>query len=89
MTEWHFDKAVPVALILAVLAQTFGLGWWASGISHDVTDIKVDMTEIKAALVANVKLIGDFQTLEWRVKQIEERANKERQGKASSFMERK
>lgn len=28
MGEWHLDKRVPVAMILAILVQTFGFGFW-------------------------------------------------------------
>ena len=27
---WHLDKRVPVVIVGAILAQTFGFGWWAS-----------------------------------------------------------
>lgn len=30
--QWHLDRRVPIALILAVLAQTAGVFWWASNI---------------------------------------------------------
>lgn len=33
---WHLDKRVPIALIFALLAQTGGIVWWASGLSSRV-----------------------------------------------------
>jgi len=37
---WHLDKRVPVALLLAILVQTFGMGWWASSISERVASLE-------------------------------------------------
>lgn len=36
--SWHLDKRVPIALILASLAQFAAIIWWGSGVSHDVLD---------------------------------------------------
>lgn len=37
---WHFDKRIPLALIITLMMQS-GLGvWWASSISTDVTTLK-------------------------------------------------
>ena len=35
---WHLDRRVPSALILVILGQTAGAGWWASTISGTVAD---------------------------------------------------
>lgn len=37
---WHLDKKVPIAIILTIMAQTFGLGWYASSISSRVTALE-------------------------------------------------
>lgn len=34
--QWHLDRRVPLALILTLVAQTFGFGWWASGLTTRV-----------------------------------------------------
>lgn len=44
-TSWHLDKRVPLVLIGAIIAQTFGLGWWASSISSRVDQIELRMAE--------------------------------------------
>jgi Tfp pilus assembly protein PilO len=37
---WHFDRRIPIALILTLVMQS-GLGvWWASSLSNDVTTMK-------------------------------------------------
>ena len=33
---WHFDKRVPIAILLAILVQTGGAIWWAATISARV-----------------------------------------------------
>jgi hypothetical protein len=35
---WHLDRRVPIALILTLLMQTAGFGWWASGLDHRVSE---------------------------------------------------
>lgn len=35
---WHLDHRIPVALILALIVQTAGMVWWASGITAQVSD---------------------------------------------------
>jgi TolA-binding protein len=49
--DWHLDKRVPITLILALLAQTAGMVWWAASISGRVDvnsrDIQVAQTEMQ------------------------------------------
>jgi Tfp pilus assembly protein PilO len=44
---WHLDKRVPVALLLAIVIQTFGVGWWAASISERVSSLESTRTEDK------------------------------------------
>ena len=37
-TEWHLDKRVPIALILAIVVQTVGLGVWVGSIQQRVAN---------------------------------------------------
>lgn len=34
--QWHLSKAVPVTIVLAVLAQTVSLIWFVATLSNDV-----------------------------------------------------
>lgn len=49
--DWHLDKRVPIAFILALATQTISFTWWASGIDHQVkqnkTDIKINKQKIE------------------------------------------
>lgn len=37
---WHWDKRVPIALIITLVLQTGGIVWWASGLSSRVTTLE-------------------------------------------------
>lgn len=32
LAQWHLDRRVPIALIVAILVQTAGLGFWVGGL---------------------------------------------------------
>jgi nitrogen fixation-related uncharacterized protein len=38
--SWHFDKRVPIALILAIFVQTAGAIWWASSVNSYIDDAR-------------------------------------------------
>ena len=62
---WHLDKRIPIALILALIGQTFGMGWWASSISERVASLEQSKVEARALAIdiavirANVESIKD------------------------------
>ena len=37
---WHLDKKVPIALIVAIFAQTGGMIWWASSLNQRVSSLE-------------------------------------------------
>ena len=37
---WHFDRRVPVALIVTILMQTAAAIWWASALSQRVSAVE-------------------------------------------------
>lgn len=42
--HWHLDRRVPIAIIGALLMQTFSIGWWASR-----TDSRIGVVEAATA----------------------------------------
>jgi hypothetical protein len=42
--HWTVDRRVPLALILAMIGQTGGLVWWASGINQRVSALEEKQT---------------------------------------------
>lgn len=39
--QWHLDKKVPVAIIIAITLQSVGAVWWASAIDQRVKSLEV------------------------------------------------
>ena len=38
--NWHLDKRVPIALIVAIVVQTFAIGWWVASENARVTSLE-------------------------------------------------
>jgi len=38
--HWTLDRKVPLALILAIVAQTVGIVWWAASLSERVSTLE-------------------------------------------------
>lgn len=45
--SWHLDKRVPVSLIIALVVQTGGMFWWASGVSSTLQNQQTQIAELK------------------------------------------
>lgn len=52
--HWHLDKRVPLALMLALIAQTGSVIWWASGIDYRIGRLEIDQSVVA---VMNDKVI--------------------------------
>lgn len=53
--SWHLDKRVPVALIIALVLQAGGFGWWAASLDTRMSVAERDIVKLEAqgdALVA-------------------------------------
>jgi len=46
--KWHVGKEIPIAVLLAVVAQTFGGIWWAASLSAKIDAAIQTITEFKA-----------------------------------------
>lgn len=42
-SHWHLDKKVPIALIIVIVVQTFGIGWWAASTDGRVSTLEKRM----------------------------------------------
>lgn len=38
--DWHLDKKVPIALIVAILVQTGGMVWWGATTSERLSAVE-------------------------------------------------
>ena len=69
--HWTLDRRVPVAVIFALLAQTFGVIWWAAGITS-----RVETLELRGAQVsvndARIQLLErDMPVVRERIQNID------------------
>jgi hypothetical protein len=51
--KWHVGKEIPIAMLIAILAQTFAAVWWAAAFSATVTTKLDDLSNQVAALTAD------------------------------------
>lgn len=51
--SWHFDRRIPIALIVTIVAQTVGIVWWASWANSQI----VSGQQTDAVLSDRVKAI--------------------------------
>ena len=49
-SEWHLDKRIPIALVLGLLAQTAGLGWFAATLNTKVQTNTAEIERVDARL---------------------------------------
>lgn len=57
-SHWHLDKRVPITLIVAILGQTAGLGWFAASITERVTNLerRAVVTEPQAERITRLEV---------------------------------
>lgn len=46
--RWHLDRRVPIALVVALLAQTGGFVWWAATLTIRVEQLEQSSAGISA-----------------------------------------
>ena len=42
---WHLDKKVPIGIILAIIIQTFSLGWFVARMDSRITHLEVSQAQ--------------------------------------------
>jgi len=77
---WHLDKKVPITLIGAILAQTFGFGVWAATLNARINDLERE-TPSNTAEFAKLELAREttnlsLNTLQGDVKSLLELARR-------------
>lgn len=74
--HWTLDKKVPLAIIIAILAQFAGVVWMASRFNAENMETKRDIARIEATLKAVVDRIDRVDTArtagEMRIVRVEE-----------------
>ena len=84
---WHLDKRVPVAIILGLVMQAAGFGWWAATLDQRVSVAERNITRLEAQTDALTNLA---QVQAVQLGRIEENINAMRQdiGRLISIWER-
>lgn len=65
MTQWKIDKHIPVAVIMAILVQTFAVIWWAAQLETRVKILEIDINQ-------NTQLIDRVSRMEEKVSALKE-----------------
>ena len=59
MAHWTLDKRIPVALIVALVAQAITFGWMASALNSRVENLETYVADSKIATAAQVSTERD------------------------------
>lgn len=65
MTQWKIDTQIPIALIVAILLQTFAVIWWAAQLEARVQVLEVSIQQ-------NHQLIDRVSRVEQKVSALKE-----------------
>lgn len=68
--DFHFDKRVPVAMIVTLLLQTGAVVWWAASLSAAQNQALVDAKRLELRVD---RIEGDRDDIKTRVIRIEEK----------------
>lgn len=60
LEPWHLDRRVPIALILAIAAQTFAAVWWARGTVAQIEDNSRRVVALEASRDMTTRLLSDM-----------------------------
>lgn len=67
--SWHLDKRVPIALVGAILIQTFTLGWWSASMSYRISALEqaspssvAEFSKLEAAREATNLAVARIET---------------------------
>lgn len=76
-TQWHLDRRVPIALIMAIGVQTVGIVWWAATISSrvEVLEQRLASTADQRDRIIRLEVNQENQTA--ILKRIEEKLDKQ------------
>jgi hypothetical protein len=68
--NWHFDKRIPLALIVTMMVQFGGGIWWMSSIQERVNRHEEDIRALEASADESIR---DSNSLGNRITRIEEK----------------
>jgi hypothetical protein len=75
---WKIDKHIPVAVIITIIMQTFGVIWWAAGIDGRISAIeKMNLEERTKTIERDIPVIREkINNIEKSTDRIEKKLDK-------------
>jgi hypothetical protein len=67
---WHLDRRVPLALLFGLFLQFAAGVYWASGMSHDIAQVKVNIKDMTGDLKEKSTAISEIVALKTEQKHI-------------------
>ena len=68
---WKLDKHIPIAVIVAIMAQGIGGIWWATGLGHSIQDHERRLSIQESAKIAERMAVVEIQMRDSRELQLE------------------
>ena len=88
--EWHLDRKVPIALIIAMIGQIILGVSWATTLRNDVSMVKEDLTAVKSELKSSREKWDGLSDLRGEIKALVQSVSRlERYIDAQQFKEKK
>lgn len=84
-SQWHLDKRVPIATLIAILGQAIALGWMASSMDGRLAALETFRNELSNAHVAERMAVEEsksagvdaqFLKIEARLSRIDDKLEK-------------
>ncbi len=61
--KWHFDKRIPIAMLIAILSQAIALGWLASSMDGRIAALEVYANELRQARIRERLSVEEASTI--------------------------
>lgn len=71
--DWHIDKRIPVALLIALLLQAAGIIWWAAGINARVAVLESSLLTSRENGERLVRIEATVDGINQRLVRMEDR----------------
>ena len=69
---WHVEKKIPLALIIAIAAQTAGFAWWAGGAANRIDTLEKQQAALAPQALSIARLEAKVEALAVSVGEIKD-----------------
>lgn len=63
---WHFEKGIPLSIVVMVIAQTIAAVWWVGGLSKQMEENTKRISSIESQRVAERVTTLEYQRIDDR-----------------------